>query len=432
MTPFAELIQQGAAHAWLFVPSAILLGALHGLEPGHSKTMMAAFIVAIRGTVTQAVLLGLAATVSHTLVVWGIAFGGMYLWQGVAAESFEPYLQLVSAVIIIAMALWMLWRTREDQKAALAAAGHEHGHHHAHGAHGHAHDHGHGHGHAHAHAHPAERRHVHAHGGDHGSDSEIMTVEPDHGGGDVRRIDTGHGLVAVEIFEDGVPPRWRVRTERGETWNARDVVIETERPDGARQTFRFLQRDGFLESADEVPEPHEFMARMRLGHRGHTHDYDLSFLEGEGHDHLHEEMRGLEMATGGFQDAHELAHANDIRRRFADRKVTTWQIVLFGLTGGLIPCPAAITVLLLCLQLQELTLGFALVLCFSIGLAITLVAVGATAALSVRHATQRWTWFSTLARRAPYASGVLIIAVGLYVGYHGWVGLAAMAQASPS
>ena len=60
MTDFASLLQQG--NAWLFIPSAILLGALHGLEPGHSKTMMAAFIVAVRGTLKQAVLLGLAAT----------------------------------------------------------------------------------------------------------------------------------------------------------------------------------------------------------------------------------------------------------------------------------------------------------------------------------------------------------------------------------
>ena len=70
MPDFAELLQQGGAHAWLYFPSAILLGALHGLEPGHSKTMMAAFIVAIRGSVKQAVLLGLAATLSHTAVVW--------------------------------------------------------------------------------------------------------------------------------------------------------------------------------------------------------------------------------------------------------------------------------------------------------------------------------------------------------------------------
>jgi len=69
MTPFAELAQQNAAAPWLFIPSAILLGALHGLEPGHSKTMMAAFIVAIRGTIPQAALLAVTATISHTAVV---------------------------------------------------------------------------------------------------------------------------------------------------------------------------------------------------------------------------------------------------------------------------------------------------------------------------------------------------------------------------
>jgi len=71
MPEFATLLQQGNSR--LFVPSAVLLGALHGLEPGHSKTMMAAFIVAIRGTVAQAALLGLSATASHTAVVWVVA-----------------------------------------------------------------------------------------------------------------------------------------------------------------------------------------------------------------------------------------------------------------------------------------------------------------------------------------------------------------------
>ena len=329
MPSFAELIQQSSGQAWLFIPSAILLGALHGLEPGHSKTMMAVFIVAIRGTVTQAALLGIAATISHTLVVWAIALGGMYLWHGVEAEAFEPYFQLASAAIIIGVALWMLRRTWEDQRARAAAGGH-----------GHAHDHGHDHHHDHADAHA---HHHHAHGEE------------------LRRIDTGHGIVAVEVFEDGVPPRWRLRTERGHRWAAADVTIVTERPDGARQAFAFVDRGGYLESVDEIPEPHAFMARVSLGHGGHSHDYDLSFVEGHGRDHMHEEMRGLAVATDGYQDRHERAHANDISRRFADRNVTTWQIVVFGFTGGLIPCPAAITVLLLCLQLKEFTLGFALV-----------------------------------------------------------------------
>lgn len=77
----------------------------------HSKTMMAAFIIAIKGTIKQAVMLGLAATISHTAVVWLIAFGGMVISKRFTAQSAEPWLQLISAVIIIGTAFWMFWRT---------------------------------------------------------------------------------------------------------------------------------------------------------------------------------------------------------------------------------------------------------------------------------------------------------------------------------
>ena len=122
MASLPELIQSGTSSAWLFVPTAVLLGALHGLEPGHSKTMMAAFIVAVRGTVAQAILLGLAATVSHTAVVWAVAMGGLYFGRNLDAEASEPYFQVASAALIIAIALWMLWRTWRQS----------HRHHHAH------------------------------------------------------------------------------------------------------------------------------------------------------------------------------------------------------------------------------------------------------------------------------------------------------------
>lgn len=357
MTDFTTLLQQG--NAWLFVPSAILLGALHGLEPGHSKTMMAAFIVAIRGTITQAVLLGLSATLSHTAVVWLVALAGLYFGRNWNAEATEPYFQVASAVLIVGVAAWMLWRTWREQ-------------------------HGHGHGHDHHHAHDESQR-----------------------------VDTGHGTVRLDIFETGAPPRFRMHVETGQAWAAGEVEVTTTRPDGSRQTFRFAAGDGLLESIEEIPEPHEFNARLSLGHAGHRHQYDLAFSE---HDHVHE---GPDADDPEYQDAHERAHANDIKRRFANRQVTTGQIIVFGLTGGLIPCPASITVLLLCLQLKQFTLGAALVLCFSVGLALTMVASGAMAALSVKHVSRRWSGFGEFARKAPYVSGVLILLVGLYVGYQG-------------
>jgi len=80
-------------------------------------------------------------------------------------------------------------------------------------------------------------------------------------------------------------------------------------------------------------------------------------------------------------------------------------------------------VLLICLQLKALALGATLVVCFSLGLAFTLVTVGVGAAVSVRQVAKRWSGFNTLARRAPYFSSVLIGIVGIYMGVHGYIGL---------
>lgn len=351
MTDFAHLLQQGSAHAWLFVPSAILLGALHGLEPGHSKTMMAAFIVAIRGTVFQAILLGLSAAISHTAIVWIVAAAGLYFGREWGGEQSEGYFQLGSAAIIVGVAIWMAWRTWRDSHS-------DHDHHHHHD-------------------------------------------EP-------RRIETDESALTVQIFEDGVPPRWRIEAERGTLPDPKSVNLETVRPDGTRQSFSLVRNGDILESLQEIPEPHAFRVSLMLA--GHPSAFELAFEE---HDHSH-------MDLGDEDDAHARAHAADIRNRFAGRTVTTWQIVLFGLTGGLIPCPAAITVLLLCIQLKQLSLGFVLVLCFGIGLALTMVSAGILAALSIRHIEKRWSGFSRFARNAPYASVVLILIVGLYTGWLGW------------
>lgn len=368
MNTFSTLAQQG--NAWLFVPSAILLGALHGLEPGHSKTMMAAFIVAIRGTMGQAVLLGLSVTVSHTAVVWLVALAGMYFGRQWNAETTEPYFQVASAVLIVGVALWMLWRTWRQQIA------------------------------------PHEHPHKHSHE-------------------EVKKIDTGHGVVRLEIFEVSVPPRFRLYCggAHGHIWQANEVGLETHLPDGNTQNFTFVQRDGFVESEQEIPEPHEFIARLQLGHDHHSHNYDVKFIE-HFHEHAGSTPAGLQIPATEFQDAHELAHANDIRARFANHEVTTKQIILFGLTGGLIPCPASITVLLLCLQLKKITLGAALVLCFSVGLAVTMVTSGALAALSVKHVSKRWSGFGEFARIAPYFSSAVILLIGFYVGYQGLHALA--------
>ena len=230
MPDISEIARLGAS-AWLYLPFAVVLGALHALEPGHAKSLMAAYIVSIRGNARQATLLGLSAAVGHTLVVWILAILGLMLGNKYIVDQAEPWLWLLSGGLVVLLALRLLWSLRL----------HSHHHHHH--------------------------------------------------------------------------------------------------------------------------------------HRGHAGDGEAK----------------------------------------VPRHVTNSDIVWFGFSGGLLPCPSAIAVLLVCIQIKAFALGVAMVAAFSAGLAATLVATGIGAAWGANKATKRWPWLERAADRAPYFSGGLMLIVGLFM-----------------
>jgi cation diffusion facilitator family transporter len=91
----------------------------------------------------------------------------------------------------------------------------------------------------------------------------------EHAHDEVHRIVTRTGVVALEIFEDHVPPRFRLHAESGPTLTAQ-TTVETVRTDGTRQLFTAADRGGFLESINEIPEPHAFTARVRIEGEEHS------------------------------------------------------------------------------------------------------------------------------------------------------------------
>lgn len=412
MSNFAEYLSSG--HAWLYVPVAILLGALHGLEPGHSKTMMAAFIIAIRGTVWQAVLLGVSAAISHSLLIWVLAALALYYGGQWNAEHTEPWFQLASAVMILGLAIWMFLRTRREAREA-----HEH-----------------------------EQRHSHdfrpaapASDFQHPIAVPEGMINSERLAALARRraaqanagvmLDTGHGWLRIEIAAEA---RFRIHPCRssGEALpmpKHTRMKMETARLDGSTQTFQFEARESFWESTAVVPEPHEFTATLSMGHEDHAHTYRLRFTAPPPADAVSSNVTApaavevVKDENDIYQDAHERAHAEDIERRFGNRTVTTPQIVLFGITGGLMPCPAAFTVLLVCLQIKRVALGFSLVAAFSFGLALTMVVVGVIAAWSVQKAHKRFTGFGEWMRRAPYFSSVLLVLLAAFMAWQGWQGI---------
>jgi len=119
------------------------------------------------------------------------------------------------------------------------------------GGHHHGHDHGHGHGHD---AHHHDETHT---------------------------IKTDSGLITLEVFEAGVPPRFRLRAESGPALAAEKVSLETVRPDGSIQKFTMRDCGGYVESIEEIPEPHEFTVNVHLGNQTHA----VIFEE---HEHAHE------------------------------------------------------------------------------------------------------------------------------------------------
>jgi nickel/cobalt transporter (NicO) family protein len=259
MPDLTTIIQTSTTHLWLYLPIAVVLGALHALEPGHAKSLMAAYIVAIRGTTKQAVVLATSAAVGHTIVVWLLAIAALAFGQRYIVDQAEPWLKVISGILIVLLALPMFWVLGGRHR-------HDHSHHH--------HDHDHGHGHA---------------------------------------------------------------------------------------------------------------------HHGHSHE--------------------APMIRGG---------------------VTTGQIIWFGFTGGLMPCPAAIAVLLICVQIKAFALGIAMVAAFSVGIGLTLIAIGLTVVWGASKISKAWPSFDRAAQKLPYLSAALVFVAGVLMTAAGLNAAGLLASRKPN
>ena len=113
--------------------------------------------------------------------------------------------------------------------------------------------------------------------------------------------------------------------------------------------------------------------RSRFRHRGHTHD----------HDHHHE---------------HEAPSRGSL--------------VAVGITGGLLPCPSALVVLLAAISLHRVAFGMLLIVAFSAGLALSITGIGLVAVYAKR-VFKRASFEGRLVRLLPAASALVILAAGL-------------------
>ncbi len=166
--------------ALVLLATSFWYGALHAIQPGHGKTIAAAYIVGARGRPVDAWILGIFVTLSHTsgiVLVGVLASLGL---PGLMPQRVEIWMKVITGLLVILIGAWALWTQRGLFAAAgwaprqapasgpgslqyqAVTAGHGSGP----LLRGHTHDHSHGHDHAHGH------EHDHAHDHDHGEQHE--------------------------------------------------------------------------------------------------------------------------------------------------------------------------------------------------------------------------------------------------------------------
>ncbi len=130
---FTELISTQSKLSFWFLFSAALiaagLGALHALEPGHGKTIVAAYLVGSRGTARHAVLLGIVVTAAHTAGVYLLGALTLYASRYIVPEQLYPWLGAISGLSVAGLGIFIFlrhWTGEDGEHSHAPGDGHSH------------------------------------------------------------------------------------------------------------------------------------------------------------------------------------------------------------------------------------------------------------------------------------------------------------------
>jgi nickel/cobalt transporter (NicO) family protein len=355
---FAELIavpQLTPGVILLGLLLAFVLGAAHALEPGHGKTVVGAYLVGTRGTPKHALFLGLTVTITHTLGVFALGLVTLFASRYVLPDKLFPILSFISGALVLGIGANIFIKRLRGLLGAGAEHDHHHGHTHDHD-HGHTHDHHH-HGHDHAHA---ASGHDHLHNAP--SNSRHDHHEPQHVHAHASALHHSH-LRAHE--------------------------------------------HGHEHHHDHAHNQHYDHTHEHHGH-AHTHNH---------HEHSHNPQHGHthEQLPPGWHSHGGVAHSH--LPPGADGTPVTWRSLLgLGVSGGLLPCPSALVLMLGAISLNRVGYGLVLTVAFSLGLAAVLTGIGLAFVyggklLNKIPSSGKWT------RVLPAVSAFIITVLGAIICY---------------
>lgn len=135
-------------------------------------------------------------------------------------------------------------------------------------------------------------------------------------------------------------------------------------------------------------------------HIDHVHDYDHDHAHADDHEHPHPPREGH------VHPAHSHTESCDLRH-----------LLLLGISGGIVPCPAGIATLLAAIAAGRIAQGLTVTIFFSLGLGIVMMSIGILLSQAGRLAGKIGENLE-LGRRLGVASAVIITVLGVATFFH--------------
>ena len=151
-------------------------------------------------------------------------------------------------------------------------------------------------------------------------------------------------------------------------------------------------------------------------HHDHSHAHGLAHaVHDHRHDHDHAHAHHDHSHDHGHLHSHDGGPAHSHVPPGADGEAITWRSLLaLGVSGGLIPCPSALVVLLSAIALQRVAFGMLLIVAFSLGLASVLTLIGVLLVHAGRL-FERLPIRGRLFQIMPVASALLVTVAGMAI-----------------
>ncbi len=355
---------------------AFLLGMYHALTPGHGKALVGSYLITSKGTFKDAILLAITVTTTHTGSVFIIGVVILLVTANLTPSDFVPFLSIASGVFIILIGFWIVI-TRSEHWGS------------------HSHSHGHGHTHSHDHSHTHDHTHEHTHENEHSQEEHSHEHIHEDRQGDTHIHEHLHEVVEHSHKQDNVH-EYSPEQANNQKLDSVDV------PKICNNIVMIQNK--FIPDEESEPEIVDI------------DDLDIEIIDNpeNSHEHHHENENNENVLKLLENESSDDVKPSKKRKSGVSLKELLW----LGITGGMVPCPAAIVVLLIAVANNKTVYGLMLIIAFSMGLAFVLGIIGVMMVVTKKYFGKSGK-FDKLAKLAPVISGILITYIGWLIIFSG-------------